>query len=95
MIAVDFFNGPSYEVVVTGDRDSDDTLAMLRVLGERFIPNKVVLFVPDDKTTDITDIADYTKSYKSIRGKATAYVCINFTCKLPVTSISEMLKLLE
>jgi uncharacterized protein YyaL (SSP411 family) len=95
MTAVDFVNGPSYEVVVTGKLDSDDTEDMLKVLGEKFIPNKVVLFIPNDKTTDITEIADYTKSYESIRGKATAYVCINFTCKLPVTSTSEMLKLLE
>jgi uncharacterized protein YyaL (SSP411 family) len=95
MIAVDFAIGPSYEVVVTGERDADDTLDMLMVLGEKFIPNKVVLFIPDDKTTNITKIANYTMSYESIGGKATAYVCTNYTCKLPVTSSSEMLKLIE
>jgi uncharacterized protein YyaL (SSP411 family) len=68
---------------------------MLRALGERFIPNKVVLFVPEVGTPEITKIVSYAEDYNSIEGKATAYVCINFSCKLPVTSVSEMLNLLE
>jgi uncharacterized protein YyaL (SSP411 family) len=68
---------------------------MLKALSERFLPNKVVLFVPDGETADITEIAGYAKDYNSVEGKATAYVCVNFSCQLPVTSASEMLKLVE
>ena len=92
MTAVDYANGPSYEVVVTGKPGAEDTEAMLRALGERFLPSKVVLFVPDGETSEI---ASYAKDYISIEGKATAYVCVDFSCQLPVTSVSEMLKLLE
>ena len=95
MAAVDYANGPSYEVVVTGKQDAEDTEAMLRALGERFLPSKVVLFVPDGETSVITEIAGYAKDYISVEGKATAYVCVDFSCQLPVTSVSEMLKLLE
>jgi hypothetical protein len=68
---------------------------MLKALGERYLPNKVVLFVPDGETSEITEIASYAKDYNSIEGRATAYVCVNFSCQLPVTSAAEMLKLLE
>jgi uncharacterized protein YyaL (SSP411 family) len=95
MAAVDFANGPSFEVVITGKRGAEDTEAMLGALGERYLPNKVVLFVPDIETSEIVEIASYTKDYNSIEGKATAYVCVNFSCQLPVTSASEMLKLLK
>ena len=95
MAALDFVTGPSYEVVVTGAPDAKDTGAMLRALGERFLPNKVVLFVPDGEATEITEIASYAEDYNSIKGRATAYVCVNFSCQLPVTSVSEMFNLLE
>ncbi len=95
MAAIDFVNGPSHEVVVTGAPDAEDTIAMLRALGERFLPNKVVLFVPDGEASEVTEIAPYAEGYRSVDGKATAYVCVNFSCQLPVTSISEMLNLLE
>jgi uncharacterized protein YyaL (SSP411 family) len=95
MTAVDFVNGPSYEVIVVGKQGAEDTEAMLRALGKRFLPNKVVLFVPEGETTEITEIASFATEYKSIEGSATAYVCINFSCQLPVTSVSEMLKILE
>jgi hypothetical protein len=95
MTAVDFVNGPSHEVVVTGKRGTEDTEAMLRALGESFSPNKVVLFVPDGGASEIAEIAGYAKGYTSIEGRATAYVCVDFSCQLPVTGVSEMLKLLE
>jgi uncharacterized protein YyaL (SSP411 family) len=40
---VDFGIGPSHEVVIAGDPDSEDTQAMLRALRSRYVPNKVVL----------------------------------------------------
>jgi uncharacterized protein YyaL (SSP411 family) len=95
MTAVDFANGPSYEVIVTGKQGAEDTEMMLRALGEGYLPNKVVLFVPVGEASGITEIAGYAKDHTSIEGKATAYVCVNFSCQLPVTNVSEMLKLLE
>ena len=65
---------------------------MLGALGERFLPSKVVLFVPD---REASEVAGYAKDFESIDGRATAYVCVDFSCQLPVTSASEMLKLLE
>jgi hypothetical protein len=68
MAALDFVTGPSYEVVVTGAPDAEDTGAMLRALGERLLPNKVVLFVPDGEASEATEIARYTKTTIALRG---------------------------
>lgn len=69
---------------------------MLVSLRSEFIPNKVVIFRPDDAdSSEIMHLADYSKNLSSKEGKATAYVCRNFTCKLPTTDPKEMLELLD
>ncbi|MGQ9722161.1 MAG: thioredoxin domain-containing protein [Candidatus Jordarchaeum sp.] len=96
MVGLDFALGPSFEVVIAGNTKTDDTKTMLRALREKFIPNKVVLFVPSDvKSPEITGIAEFTKNQKSIEGKATAYVCQNYACKSPTTDIGKMLEFLN
>ena len=96
LTALDFAVGPSYEVLVAGGYQSKDTEAMLKALHRSFIPNKVLLFTPTDKSTPLLDeIAEYTKNYTSIDGKATVYVCQDYVCSLPTTDINEMLNMLN
>ncbi|WXG42019.1 MAG: thioredoxin domain-containing protein [Candidatus Freyarchaeum deiterrae] len=95
MVALDFALGPSFEVVITGNTLADDTKTMLKVLREKFIPNKVVLFLPSEvESPEITRLAEFTEHQKSIDGKATAYVCQNYSCKFPTTDIEKMLEFL-
>ncbi|MEM3526380.1 MAG: thioredoxin domain-containing protein [Candidatus Jordarchaeaceae archaeon] len=96
MAALDFLIGPSYEVVIVGSLQSNDTRGMLRAIREKFIPNKVVLFVPSEtESPEITQIAEFTKHHRSINGKATAYVCQNYSCKFPTTDTKKMLEFLK
>ena len=95
MLAVDFIVGPSYEVVIAGKSGARDTKAMIRTLRQHFMPNKVVLFRPtEEKSPDIIRVAEYTTYQSNIDGKATAYVCLNYNCKLPTTDSGKMLQLL-
>ncbi len=95
MMAVDFALGPSHEVVIVGDLEKRDTRGMLRALHRPFVPNKVVLFRPSDgEVSEITRLAPFTQSQKTLDGKATAYVCQNYRCKLPTADIEKMLELL-
>ena len=97
MSALEFALNPSYEVVIVGNHQKQDTLAMLAALREPFIPQKVVLFRTEepDAAADIADIAPFTRSMVTRNGLATAYVCQNFACRLPTTSIDQMLKSLR
>ncbi len=91
--AVDFGVGPSYEVVIAGTNGDEHTESMIRTLRASFIPNKVVLFRPDgDASPAITRLAEFTQNQKSLGGKATAYVCLNYACKAPTTDIPTMMK---
>lgn len=96
LIAVDFAVGPSYEVVIAGDSQAKDTREMLQAINREFIPNKVLVLVPTETdASEIASLAPYTETVSSINGKATAYVCLNFNCRLPTTDITVMLKLLK
>lgn len=95
MTAVDMMVGPSFEVVISGDPNSEDTKEMLRNLWSMYKPRKVVVQRPASETPDITELAEYTARQKPKNNQATAYVCQNYACKLPTTSISKMKELLR
>ena len=96
MIAVDFSVGPSYEVVIAGDIQGEDTKKMLHAIGGKFIPNKIVIFLPSGTDlSEIMNIAPFTRNQLTIDNRATAYVCVNYNCKLPTTDINNMLSLLN
>ena len=94
LLAADFANGPSKEIVIAGTPGTPDTVAMLSALRKPFIPNKIVLFRPDDSPEAITALAEYAEEQKSLDGKATAYVCESFACKLPTNDPKKMLELI-
>ena len=94
MVAMEFALNPIYEVVLVGAPQSKDTMTMLAALRKPFLPQKVVLFGPIDNqaTKDITVFAPYTRSMMVKSGQATGYVCREFACKLPTTSIDQLLE---
>jgi hypothetical protein len=96
LMALDFGLGPSYEVVISGKTNAKDTKEMLKAIRSRFIPNKVLLLRPaEQESPEIVRIAKFAKNQTSIDGKSTAYVCLNYNCKLPTTDITEMLGFLK
>jgi uncharacterized protein YyaL (SSP411 family) len=96
MVALDFGIGPCYEVVIAGKAQSEDTKVMIKALRTRFLPNKVVLLNPVERELpEIATLAEFTNNQRSIDGRATAYVCMNYNCKLPTTDINKMLQLLN
>ena len=71
------------EVAIIGDPKGDETLALLEVLQGHYRPFQVVALSPEDnQETSIPLLAQRPQ----IEGKATAYVCQNFACQLPVTT---------
>jgi uncharacterized protein YyaL (SSP411 family) len=90
--AADFSAGPSYEVVIAGDPEGEDTRAMLRALHQRFLPNAVVLLRETNAASpEIVAVAPFTAAQGAVKGKATAYVCRDFVCNLPTNDVEAML----
>ncbi len=95
LCAVDFREGPSFEIVLAGDKNAKDFKEMAAALHRRFLPNKVLLWRPEKEALEMVKISPYLEHQKSLNGKATAYVCRNFTCQKPTTDLKTMLAALE
>jgi uncharacterized protein YyaL (SSP411 family) len=94
--AFDFAAGPTFEIAVVGLRGADDANAMLTELRRRFIPNKVVIFVPSGQNANyMAEFAAFTNELKMIDGKATAYICKNFSCDKPTNDLRKLIELLD
>jgi len=96
LIALNFWLGPTQEIVIAGDPDTPDTEQMLNLVCGKFLPNAVVL-LHDQSESDsaISRIAPFIKNQTAIGGKITAYVCENYVCKKPVNKIEELDKILS
>jgi uncharacterized protein YyaL (SSP411 family) len=84
--AADFYLAPVREVAIVGQRGAPDTEALLRVVFEPFLPNKVVAGgaapIPLLEARDLRD------------GHATAYVCEHYVCQAPTTDPDQLRQLL-
>ncbi|MHA2289160.1 MAG: thioredoxin domain-containing protein, partial [Promethearchaeota archaeon] len=88
MVAVDFAVGPTYSLVIAGDKGDDDTDAMLNEVRKQYLPNKSLIFRPtDNENPEIDKYSNFIQFFDKYKGKATAYVCINKTCKAPTNDI--------
>ncbi len=94
LIAEDFAQGPSYEVVVTGKKQSPEITKVLKVLNENFIPNKIIIFISEKNKNEINSMAAFTKDYE-LKNEPLIYVCKNYICNLPTTDLNKMLELLS
>jgi len=96
LLGLDFAIGPSFEIVIAGDPQMDDTRKMIEQVRKNFIPRKVVLLRgTPEQSKAITELAPFTKFHEPIQDKATAHVCVDHNCKLPTTELSRMMELLD
>jgi uncharacterized protein YyaL (SSP411 family) len=91
LIALDFALGPGKEYVIAGERGTDDTESMIRMLAERFMPGSVTLFRPaGDGAADIIGLAPMLEGMTAVDGEPTAYICENFRCAAPAVGAAEL-----
>ena len=94
LCALDLALGPTKEIVIAGEPGSEDTKQILKEIGRRFLPGKVVILHPE-KDKSIEEIIGFVKDQKTIDGKATAYICENYACKAPANDMNQIKKLLD
>lgn len=97
LIALDFALGPSREIVIAGERESKDAIQMFHSIYARFIPNKVVAHRPTagKEAEAVVSLIPFLKEQLPWEGKTTAYVCKNYVCNFPTTSVKKLEELLK
>jgi len=82
--ALEFHLSPTKEIVIIGEKGNE----LEREIEGNYLPNKIIVLA-DEKSDESIPLL---QERKMIDGKPTAYVCENFVCQKPVTSVEELTK---
>jgi uncharacterized protein YyaL (SSP411 family) len=94
--ALNFWIGPTQEIVIAGNADAADTQQMLELIRSKYLPNAVILLHKQEKANSAIDkTIPFIQNLTAIENKATAYVCENYACNRPVNNIDDLDKMLS
>jgi len=86
LCALDFALAAPREVAIVGDPTSAEVRALLEVLWGAYRPNQVVALARPGETPVVPLLEGRT----ALDGRATAFVCERFACRLPVTEPADL-----
>jgi uncharacterized protein YyaL (SSP411 family) len=94
LCGLQFYLNESIEIIIVGEKESEKTKEILKVINSHFIPNKVVMLIDSENKNEINKIAPFTKDYSTPKGETTVYVCKNYVCSLPTSDLGKLKELL-
>ena len=76
---------------MVGSKEDPIMQKMLRLVHKSLLHQAVVL-LNDTRIGEeaLIEMAPYTEGQKPIEGKATAYICENYSCQAPVTNVDDL-----
>ncbi len=83
------------QIILVGDRSAAETGEMLRILHSRFLPDSIVMLVDEPARRTLAGYLPVIETMTRLHGKTTAYVCENYTCKLPTADPAKFAELLQ
>ncbi|MDX6271598.1 MAG: uncharacterized protein QOD28_2821 [Acidobacteriota bacterium] len=87
--ALDFYLSTPKEIVIVGEPGADDSLALLREVWKRYLPNKVVAQTAE-QDEEAASVVPLLRERHAPGNRATAYVCENYSCLQPVNTPAEL-----
>ena len=94
--ALDFSLSKPKQIIIAGQPDAPCTRALLKLVHQRYIPNKILLLAdggPGQK--QLAQWLPFVHSVTQKQGRATAYICENYVCKLPSADPQVVARLLD
>jgi len=96
LAASEFRAGEPREIILVGEKNSEDTRALVRTLYAHFVPYRIVLLVDSPQTRQaLAARIPAIASMEMLQDRSTAYVCRNYACQLPVIEPERFVELLQ
>ena len=84
------------QVVISGALEDPATREMLRLVRSRLRPAlTLVVLEPGPRRERLVKRNPLLRGMGPLKGRPTAYVCVNFTCELPTPDLATVRKLLD
>jgi hypothetical protein len=88
--------GAPRQIVLAGTPAAPDFTALRREIEQRFLPGVVVLAADGGSGQAwLAERAPYLRDMHPVEGRAAAFVCENFACRLPITDPGQLAKDLD
>jgi uncharacterized protein YyaL (SSP411 family) len=85
-----YLAGPQQIVVIRGADDGTEPSALERAVAIRYRPFAVTLFLTAEQRQALVPLLPQLAAMQSIDGAGGAYVCANFTCRPPATTVEAL-----
>lgn len=96
LVALDYYFSKPQQIIIAGDLEAPCTQEMLKAVHQRFIPNKILIVLGDAESQKaVSRYLPLVEGFARIDDKATAYVCVNYTCALPTNDVVMMNEILD
>ncbi len=96
LVALDYYLSKPQQIIIAGDLEAPCTQEMLKAIHQRFIPNKIIIVLGDAESQKaVSGYLPFVENLARIDNKATAYVCVNYTCALPTNDVQVMSHILD
>ncbi|MEO6809589.1 MAG: thioredoxin domain-containing protein [Isosphaeraceae bacterium] len=88
LVALDFLLAPRQKIAVIGGADRAESDAVLHAIGQKFLPQAVLAPAPTGEVpTTLVKVVPLLADRPAHEGRATVYICENFTCQEPVLGV--------
>ncbi|RJP26498.1 MAG: thioredoxin domain-containing protein [Candidatus Omnitrophota bacterium] len=88
--ALDFLLAKPKEIVLAG-KDAESLRPFQQAIFREFDPHKVVLYVYDEEMASLSAMAPIVEGKKPLDGSPACYICRDFRCRQPVTTVEAMM----
>jgi uncharacterized protein YyaL (SSP411 family) len=95
LTALSTYHAGMPQVVIAGEPGAADTRALTDVIRSRYMPTAVVVPISEAHRPALARLLPWTNTLVMREGRATVYVCRDFTCERPATAPEELARQLE
>jgi len=89
LAALDFYLSKPKEIAIVGDAGDEDFAKLTSEVWRHYLPNKIVALA-SEADEEACGLVPLLRERGKIGGRATAFVCENYTCQRPVNDSSEL-----
>ena len=95
LAALSAYHAGTPQLVIVGDPAAQDTNSLYEVVRHRYRPTTIVVPVVPQSLDKTAALLPWIAGMRMVDGRATAYLCRDFTCESPTTEAGELARLLD
>ncbi len=95
LIGLGSLTNPYYDLIIVGEEEDKNIARVIDYLRKKYLPNLAVILISRENAEELTSIAPFLKDYKQVDNQTTFFLCKNYSCFPPVTTLEELKKLIN